>query len=495
MSKKKKSNQPQKQSLTPDKFIQQKARSLDIWKCWISKDFKKAGEGIILISRLQKDGKLCYAGYLVDIYCVGVKDTYYDAKVDQDVFKMRFGKYEDMMIPCTYDEAHNWIYGALEFAEEAGIAPHKDFAVTRYMLEEDTDAIPLIEYEFGKDGKHFLIAKSEFEASRYLPSLKKNVPGKFDYVINVGHDPMFDDGDDFDDDYDVDYDGDDGNHRRVRFNDNLVYTEYSYCHPDYPKTLRLEGPDWLYKELYQSSNAIYLEKGLVDDILNIPKDVLRHDLEQIILYHIGQTCDDISDEYDKEGFTGIIGNSLVLLGEVGNESSSLDVVLEVLRQSEEFSDYHFADSGEEYIAPTIYLLGNHQLARLMDFMKEEGLLSASKWHVMEAVAFIAIAEPFRRTEVLEWFRELLRYAKEHVAEAKSIDSELAGMMLSCLIEFNAEELLPEVKALYDTQLVDEGLTGDYEETEDFIMDPLSYKNHLLLDVYQRFAKMKELFDS
>ena len=247
-----------------------------------------------------------------------------------------------------------------------------------------------------------------------------------------------------------------------------------------------------YKDLNQASNAVYLEGNLVDYILNIPRDVLRHDLEQIILYHIGQTCDDISDDYDKDGFTGIIGNSLVLLGEVGDEDSSLDVALEVLRQSEEFFDYHFADSGEDYITPTIYLLGHNQLDKLMDFMKEEGLVSAQKWHVAEAVAYIALAEPSRREEVLAWFRELLCYAKEHVADAKSVDNELAGMIVSSLVGINAIELLPEVKVLYDTQLVDESLTGDYEETEELMMDPSGYKNHLLLDVYERFAKMKEL---
>ena len=37
------------------------------------------------------------------------------------------------------------------------------------MLEEDDDKIPLIEYEYGKDGKHTLVAHSGLEASRYLP--------------------------------------------------------------------------------------------------------------------------------------------------------------------------------------------------------------------------------------------------------------------------------------------------------------------------------------
>ncbi|MBD5275177.1 MAG: hypothetical protein HDS37_03625 [Bacteroides sp.] len=62
----------------------------------------------------------------------------------------RDGIYEEI----SYAEAHNLIYGAIEFAEEADIEPYGDFNVAEYILEEDTDKLPLIEYDYGKDGKH-----------------------------------------------------------------------------------------------------------------------------------------------------------------------------------------------------------------------------------------------------------------------------------------------------------------------------------------------------
>ena len=62
----------------------------------------------------------------------------------------------------SYDEAHNCIYGAIAFAEEAGIEPDKSFKITQYMLDEDDDNIPLIEYKYGKDGKHTLLTSSFF---------------------------------------------------------------------------------------------------------------------------------------------------------------------------------------------------------------------------------------------------------------------------------------------------------------------------------------------
>ena len=74
---------------------------------------------------------------------------------------------------CSYEEAHNIVYGAVDFAEEIDIAPDDSFKLTKYILEEDTEDVPLIEYEFGKDGKHFLVATDQYNASKSLPKLNR----------------------------------------------------------------------------------------------------------------------------------------------------------------------------------------------------------------------------------------------------------------------------------------------------------------------------------
>lgn len=51
------------------------------------------------------------------------------------------------------------------------------------MLEEYTDDIPLIEYEYGKDGKHFLVSSSKYDASKYLPKLRAKYDNDFKFVI------------------------------------------------------------------------------------------------------------------------------------------------------------------------------------------------------------------------------------------------------------------------------------------------------------------------
>ena len=46
---------------------------------------------------------------------------------------------------------------------------------------------------------------------------------------------------------------------------------------------------------------------------------------------------------------------------------------------------------------------------------------------------------------------------------------LIGMLANSLIDMHAMELLPEIKKLYDTGLVDEMCCGDFEEVQNEIL--------------------------
>jgi hypothetical protein len=284
--KKQKKQQPGQQFLSPEQYMKQRVRSLEMGACYVSEDMTDCGEGHVIITRRHTGGRISVAMYLVDTYCLGVKDTF---------FKLRLEDYEleNMLdrIPnireCSYEEAHSWVYGAIAWAEEAGIEPDKSFAVTKYMLEEDNDGIPLIEYEFGRDGKHLLVANNNLEASRYLPLLKKNLgEGNFEFTIKT-------DFDDVDMSDEAIFDRWEHASETPLFKRYGPSTEYTYQHPDYPQTLQLDSPEWLYSELQKTDNALYLPEELTSRILAQPRDIVRHDLEQIVLYHIGKTCDGI----------------------------------------------------------------------------------------------------------------------------------------------------------------------------------------------------------
>ena len=172
--KKQKKQQAGQQFLSPEQFMRQRARLLEIGPCYVSDDMTSFGEGYVAVTRKHTGGRTSIAVYLIDTFCLGVKKSFYRLRLEDYELKEMLDDAPDMR-ECSYEEAHNWVYGAISWAEEAGIEPDKSFNITQYMLEEDTDDIPLIEYEFGHQGKHLLMANSVSEASRYLPLLEKHL--------------------------------------------------------------------------------------------------------------------------------------------------------------------------------------------------------------------------------------------------------------------------------------------------------------------------------
>jgi len=207
---KKKSKKSASQTISPEKYILTRARSLPIAECLIIKGLEEGGLANIIIARQHKSGNYTLGMYLVDMYCLGLKDTFYKYNISQKEYDSIKEDYP--FKPVTYNEVHNMIYGAIAYAEDLGIDPHPDFKVTQYIIEEDSDDIPLIEYEFGKDGKPFLVVSSRKDENKYVSILNKNVgEGNFDFLLG-GDDYDYDDYDDYDDDYDEDFDDEDNDY-------------------------------------------------------------------------------------------------------------------------------------------------------------------------------------------------------------------------------------------------------------------------------------------
>lgn len=260
-NKKKKTQSGGQQFLSAERYIKERARTLPIGSCYINDDADEAGMMDIVVTRQHTGGRISMAGFLVDALCLGVKDTFYHLRLEDYELEDYLSRYPVHFRECSYEEAHNRIYGAIAFAEEAGIKPHKDFRLTQYMLEEDNDDIPLIEYKYGKDGKHFLVCHSNLEASRYLPTLRKHLGDDFLYLIN---NQERDDELDEDDDYD-DYDEEDDDDEPVYMADLVAELE--------PDDLRITACG-LGIKLDLNASIKKQREQYVKGVLKAPKDVL-----------------------------------------------------------------------------------------------------------------------------------------------------------------------------------------------------------------------------
>ena len=490
MGKSKKSQS--QQYLSPEQFIKQRVRKLEIGKCYISNELLTAGEGNIVISRNHTGGKKSIAFFLVDMYCLGIKDSFYALRIDKEEYEEQFvNGYLSGYKEISYNEAHNYIYGAIAFAEEAGIAPNRSFYLTKYFLEEDTDEIPLIEYEYGKNGQHFLVAHSNYEASIYLSTLKHYLGDNFDYVIVHDDETAPAEGEEeYEDEDEKDFNNvlEDITPEKIEEMlekyENLdtpkQLTPYTYEHPKYPQRLVLKNKE-LKEMLFSDKNPFYLSKKEIKTILSLPHDTLKADLEKIVLYSINQAHDKDYEALEQKGIIYAFVHALILLGEIGDDKS-LDVVFEALRQPQEVINKLCWDYKDDLFIPTLYKLGNQRLTQMQNFAKEEGLYTYSHCMVYPSMALMAAKQPERREEWIAWFKDILQTAISQLPDIRVFDSTMMALIICDLVDIHAKELLPEIKRIYEIGILDTGICGKLENVDKDINNPNYPSAIYLLDM-------------
>jgi hypothetical protein len=195
-----------KQQLSPEKYIQTRARSLPIYKCLVSTDWQLHGIANVVVMRKHVNGNITAGIYLVDLYCLGIKDTFYFFnKPEEEIFES-INPDSLFLDETDYNFAHNIIYAGHDFALEFDIQPHKNFSITKYILEEDNEAIPVIDIPVGdEDGKPHLMVDSSYNYGPVLVKLKKHA-GEGNYTFTVNDDEYGEDDDDDEDEWEDDDD-------------------------------------------------------------------------------------------------------------------------------------------------------------------------------------------------------------------------------------------------------------------------------------------------
>jgi hypothetical protein len=193
--------QQQTLTLSSPKAILRRARDYPLYECLISDNWnKKETSGLVevLIARKQPDGDICFGVYLIDTYCLGLKNTFANAGFSRGRYMneirnkiFRAGK----PVECSIELAQQMIYQSIEYAEQFGFEPEKDFATSQYLLAPRGELEEPYKLTFGKDGKPFFIPGPHDNVARILRQLEKTAgSGNYDYLAMLGS-PSFDDDD------------------------------------------------------------------------------------------------------------------------------------------------------------------------------------------------------------------------------------------------------------------------------------------------------------
>ncbi|MBN1641943.1 MAG: hypothetical protein JXA09_11975 [Anaerolineae bacterium] len=182
--------------------------------CWTREDWDGAGLTPVVIARRQPDGRIAWGAYIVDLFCLGLKDTYCNVNYSRR-------RFYDELLPgvvvggapheITPALAHELVYGAIEYAGQFGFRAHRDFRDSRYLLDPPNAHPRSGTVTFGHEGKPLFIQGPYDNAEAIVHQLQRTAgEGNFDYIVFAGERSALNWDEEGDEQEDEDWDEDQG---------------------------------------------------------------------------------------------------------------------------------------------------------------------------------------------------------------------------------------------------------------------------------------------
>ena len=122
---------------------------------YIPEGLSDIGMGSVWFSRHLPDGRYAMAVFLLDGYCLGVKNAMY-AVLEADRYKVYLENFlhmtEEKFAAADAATARKLVESALAYARELGFAPHADYKAARIIFGDVDASASDAHFTFGKDG-------------------------------------------------------------------------------------------------------------------------------------------------------------------------------------------------------------------------------------------------------------------------------------------------------------------------------------------------------
>jgi hypothetical protein len=179
---------PKPITLHGPRYFIETAREYPIMGCWVMKGWQNSGLTPVIVARQQSPDKVIFGSFLVDLYCLGVKDVYSNGdfllkRFQGNLPKMCMGEPE----LCDVGFAHELIYGAIDYARRYGFEPHPDFKPSSQILDPPGTHPLKKKINFGRDGKPFFVAGPHDNVKAIIAKLNQTAgEGNYNYMIGFG---------------------------------------------------------------------------------------------------------------------------------------------------------------------------------------------------------------------------------------------------------------------------------------------------------------------
>lgn len=138
-----------------------------IMECLMAETLESDGLGPVIIARRVSTGEILLSNFLVDRYCLGVKDCFAQFVSLSRYQEMRDGMIERGMGFTRIDapSARRLVEDAVEFAARYDLKPHPDYRTAKLVFGDIDASVGKQLLEMGRDGKAFYVS-GPFESER-----------------------------------------------------------------------------------------------------------------------------------------------------------------------------------------------------------------------------------------------------------------------------------------------------------------------------------------
>jgi hypothetical protein len=151
------------------------------------------GIGNVVVSRKMPDGEIGFGIFLIDVFCLGVKNAFFSARPRNEYERfIRRIREKEALQPEEPACAVKLIRSAEAYARDLGLDAHPDYAFARRIFADIDPAVCSRDFTFGQEGKPLYVSgpnETEADSRRIMDILSKKVgPDGFHYVLHVGMD-------------------------------------------------------------------------------------------------------------------------------------------------------------------------------------------------------------------------------------------------------------------------------------------------------------------
>ena len=150
------------------------AAKFAVSSCGVSSNIFNIGIGYALLSRRLSPDRIAVSTFMVDVYCLGVKNAFYRELSHDQFYDLVHGlNTSSGLVDVEPEYACKLVSEAVDYAENFGFAPHEDYPVAAALFGDIDATLCTDEFVFGKDGKPFYIAGPRDTPAKIRTIMKK----------------------------------------------------------------------------------------------------------------------------------------------------------------------------------------------------------------------------------------------------------------------------------------------------------------------------------